>query len=260
MSEPSDHKDVVREEFTKQADAYAANSILTDSEKVKRLVQATNAHPEAQVLEVATGPGHVAFEFAKVSDEVVGIDITEAPLEIARKKKQERDIENIHFQKGDGEDIPFPENTFDIVACRLALHHVEAPSNVVKEMSRVCRPEGTVAIDDIVVSEYSKRGKYQNKFERLRDPSHVRALPVSEILEIFTENNLEIIQIETGKLVQEVEEWLDNAETPPTRASEAREMVLKDAKRDLSGTHPYFKDNDLHFTQRTAVIAGKCMS
>ncbi|WP_330630833.1 class I SAM-dependent methyltransferase [Halocatena halophila] len=59
---------------------------------------------------------------------------------------------------------------------RLALHHIEIPVAVVREMTRVCRPAGTVGIADLVVSEHAERGKYQNEFEWLRDPSHVRAL------------------------------------------------------------------------------------
>lgn len=257
MPEPPDHKRTVREEFTKQADAYAANSSLTDPEKVERLVEASNAHSDARVLEVATGPGHVSFGFAGISDEVIGIDITEAPLEIAHEKKQERDIDNIEFVKGDAEDIPFPDDSFDVVVCRLALHHTEHPTKVIQQMVRVCRPNGTVAIDDLVVSEYSERSEYQNKFERLRDPSHVRALPISELLDIFTRHKLEVNHIETGTLVPAVEEWLNNAQTPESQATEVRELIREDADQDLSGTRPFWKDGDLYFNQRTAVIAGR---
>ncbi|HTT75440.1 MAG TPA: hypothetical protein VMF50_05595, partial [Candidatus Binataceae bacterium] len=52
-----DHKAVVREEFTRQAGAYAAAPVITDAERLERLVRAINPHPDARALEVATGPG-----------------------------------------------------------------------------------------------------------------------------------------------------------------------------------------------------------
>lgn len=257
MSESSDHKRTVREEFTKQAAAYATNASITDPETIDRLVGATDPSPDARVLEVATGPGHVAFGFAAVCDEVVGLDLTSAPLAIAKETKREQGVNNVHFQKGDAETLPFEENSFDIVVCRLAFHHFADPSGVLQQMARVCRPNGTVAVADLVVSEYSERGTYQNRFERLRDPSHVRALSLSGLMGLFTETGVEITDVFTGELVQDVEQWLSNAQTPDNRATEARDMIERDASEDLSGTRPFWRDRKLYFTQRTATVVGR---
>lgn len=192
MPDSSDHKSTVHEEFTKQATAYAANSSLTDPEKVDHLVRAIDPSPEARVLEVATGPGHVAFGFADMCHTVVGIDLTEALLTIAEQTRQERGLDNVHFQKGDAENLPFNESAFDIVVCRLAFHHFEDTSSALQQMAQVCRPNGTVTVADLVVSEHPNRGKYQNQFEQLRDPSHVRAHSLSELIELFAEAGLEV--------------------------------------------------------------------
>lgn len=257
MSEHSDHKNTVREEFTKQATAYAANPSVTDPERIDRLIDATDASHEARVLEVATGPGHVAFGFAAVCDEVIGLDLTDAPLAIADETKRERGVNNVHFQKGDAETLPFDENSFDVVVCRLAFHHFEDPSRVLQQMARVCRPNGTVAVSDLVVSEHPDRGEYQNQFERLRDPSHVRALPLSELIALFTETGVEVERVSTGALVQAVEQWLDNAQTPDTLAVEVRNMIEQDAREDLSGTRPFWRDGTLYFVQRTSTVVGR---
>jgi len=170
MTDPSDHKQTVRRAFTKQADAYAATASVSDPERIARLVEATDVDSSDRVLEVATGPGHVAFGFADRCKSVVGVDLTRAPLEIARKTQRKRETENVDFVRSDAEDIPCPPDSFDVVVCRLALHHVERPGRIVREMARVCRPNGTVAIGDLVVSEHPDRDEYQNTFERLRDP------------------------------------------------------------------------------------------
>jgi len=123
-----------------------------------------------RVLEVATGPGHVAFGFADRCKSVVGVDLTEAPLEIARKTQRKRETENVDFVRSDAEDIPCPPDSFDVVVCRLALHHVERPGRIVREMARVCRPNGTVVIGDSSLASTPTGMSIKNTFERLRDP------------------------------------------------------------------------------------------
>ncbi len=76
----ADHKTIVRGEFTRQAEAYAAAAPIKDPDRLRRLVEAVNPRPDARVLEVATGPGHVAMAFAAVCREVVGLDLTGAPI------------------------------------------------------------------------------------------------------------------------------------------------------------------------------------
>ena len=60
-----------------------------------------------RVLDVATGPGYIAEAFAGAAREVVGMDLTEAMLDIARKRTGERGVKNISFRIGDAQDIPF---------------------------------------------------------------------------------------------------------------------------------------------------------
>ena len=259
MPDTDDHKQTVQEAFRRQAEAYASNTSLTDSDQVDRLVRLSGVGPSARVLEVATGPGHVAFGFADACTDVVGMDLTDAPLAIAADRKRDRDVDNITFLQGDAESLPFSDDSFDTVVCRLALHHVETPSQVLEQMVRVCRPSGTITVEDLVVSEHTERGNYQNEFERLRDASHVRALPLSELLRAVAEQGVDVEDVWMGTLVPEVEAWLSDAETPEQRAMEVREMIRRDEERDLSGTRPFRRDGDLHFVQRTATVVGRVL-
>ena len=174
-SSQSDHKAVVRHEFTRQAAAYAANPLVADRSQLMRLVQAVRPQPQDRVLDVATGPGFVALAFAEAGCEVVGIDLTEAPLAIAEQTRQSRGLTNLRFQLADAEQLPFGGEAFDVVVSRFALHHCENPQRVMAEMGRVCRLQGLVAIEDLVVSEYPERAAYQNRFEQ-RVPGAVHRL------------------------------------------------------------------------------------
>src|SRR5947199_4429262 len=117
----SDHKAMIRQEFTQQAQAYAANPSIADHSRLIRLVQAVHPQPKAHVLDVATGPGYVAMTFAQAGCEVVGLDLTEAPLALAEQMRQERGLTNVRFQLGDAEHLPFGEQEFDIVVSRFAV-------------------------------------------------------------------------------------------------------------------------------------------
>jgi ubiquinone/menaquinone biosynthesis C-methylase UbiE len=253
----ADHKEVVRQEFTHQAQAYAANPLTANQSRLSRLVQAVQPQLHAHVLDVATGPGPVAMAFAEAGCEVVGIDLTEAPLAIAEQTRQARGLTNLRFQLGDAEHLSFGEQEFDIVVSRFALHHCEDAQRVLEEMARVCRTWGLVVIDDLVVSEYPTRADYQNRFEHLRDPSHTHALPIGTCLSLFTACGLEVEQVYTDYLIQGVEQWLTNAHTPDDRAEKVREMLEQDQLHDLSGTHPLLQDGVMYFRQRTATFVGR---
>src|SRR2546430_2682118 len=247
----SEHKAMVRQEFTQQAQAYAANRSIADQARLTRLVQAVQPRHKARVLDVATGPGYVAMAFAEIGCEVLGIDLTEAPLSIAEQKRQARGLTNLRFQLGDAEHLPFAEQEFDIVVSRFALHHCEDPQRVLTEMARVCRIQGMIVIEDLVVSEHQTRAAYQNRFEQLRDPSHTRALPISAFLALFTASGLEVEQLYTDHLAPSVEQWLTNAHTPNDRATQVRAMIQQDELHDLSGTHPFHQNEAVYFHQIT---------
>jgi ubiquinone/menaquinone biosynthesis C-methylase UbiE len=257
-SSPSpDHKAVVRQEFTQQAQAYAASPLIANPDRLAALVQAVQPQPGMRVLDVATGPGYVAAAFAEAGCEVVGLDLTPAPLMIAEQLRTARGLTNLRFQLGDAEHLPFAEQMFDIVVSRYALHHCEDPQRVLTEMARVCHLQGTVVIQDLIVSELSARAAYQNHFEQLRDASHTRALPISEFLALFTACGLEVEQVITDRLTQTLEAWLANAHTSPERAAQVRELIEQDEHQDLSGTHTFRRQEAIYFYQRIATFIAR---
>lgn len=258
MPTMKDHNQVVREEFTRQATAFAANPTISDPERVARLIRAVQPGATDRVLEVATGPGYVAMGFAAVAQEVVGVDLTAAPLALAEQRRQELGLQNVRFQQADAAHLEFTDGEFDIVLCRLGFHHFDQAPQVLREMARVCAPHGTVAVEDLVVSEHARRAAYQNHFENLRDPSHVAAFSLSALLGLFASAGLDIMHVTTTHLAQVVEQWMANAQTPSEKAAEVRRLIERDAQEDCSGTRP-FRNNDGQwcFWHHNAIIVGR---
>ena len=106
---------------------------------------------DGQVLDLGTGTGLLAIELAKkIPDvEVIGLDLSDAALEVARKNLQE--IEQplkVSFEKGDVEDMPFEDDTFDLIVSSNTLHLIKNPVRMFNETQRVLKPEGKFFISD----------------------------------------------------------------------------------------------------------------
>ncbi|MGB9940157.1 class I SAM-dependent methyltransferase [Methanosarcina sp.] len=112
-----------------------------------KVVNFTNAQKGSKILDVATGTGQQAFAFAKKGYEVIGIDISEAMLNIAKKKNKFR---NAKFEVADATNLPFKDSSFDVSCISFALHDMPLSirEKVLKEMVRVTRPQGIIVIVD----------------------------------------------------------------------------------------------------------------
>ena len=177
------HQDLILDQFTRQAVPFATAPSIKDEQALRLVIEFCGAGPDDTVLDVACGPGILACAFARVVRHVTGIDITPAMLDRARALEREQGLTNLTWQQGDVLPLPFPAASFTIVTSRFAFHHFLEPRRVLAEMKRVCAPGGKV----VVVDSAPARDKADafNRMERLRDPSHTRALPPEEHVDLF---------------------------------------------------------------------------
>jgi ubiquinone/menaquinone biosynthesis C-methylase UbiE len=184
----SEHRERILDQFTRQAEPFARAQAIRSPEALERIVQMAEAGPEDTVLDVACGPGLLACAFARVVKHAVGVDITPAMLDEARKTQAEQDLENVSWQSGDVLSLPYPDHHFSIVVSRFVFHHLLEPLAALKEMKRVCKPSGRVVVADMAPAP--EKADALNTMERLRDPSHVRAMPVEELQSLFAQADL----------------------------------------------------------------------
>lgn len=111
---------------------------------------------EEQVLDIATGTGTVALALAEEANaecRIMGIDITQSMLDAARKNVDATGLGDVFdFQQASAEELPFADNSYDVVTSSLALHHTNVPA-VLKECHRVLRPGGRVVIADVTANK-----------------------------------------------------------------------------------------------------------
>ena len=201
-----DHRSRILDQFTRQAVPFSTAAAIRNEEALNRIVQWAGAGPDDTVLDVACGPGLLACAFARVARHATGVDMTPAMLEQARKIQQEQGLSNVSWHLGDVYSLPVPQAQFAIVSSRFAFHHLQEPLNALKEMRRACKPGGRIVVADMAPT--ASKADALNAAERLRDPSHVRALTMEELRDLFAQAGLPAPDVHSYRMEGEMEDLL----------------------------------------------------
>ena len=109
----------------------------------------SSLRPNMHVLDVGCGPGTITIDLATLvpQGQVIGLDYAQEVVEQARATAAERRIGNVTFQVGDiTTALDYPDGTFDVVHAHQVLQHVGDPVRALREMRRVAKPGGIVAV------------------------------------------------------------------------------------------------------------------
>ncbi|MFW2383258.1 MAG: class I SAM-dependent methyltransferase [Acidimicrobiales bacterium] len=104
--------------------------------------------PEASLLDVGCGPATITCDLATRVGSVVGIEPVDGILETAEATKVEWGADNVEFRSGDVYALAFDDNSFDVVHAHQVLQHLSDPVAAIREMVRVAKPGGIVAVRD----------------------------------------------------------------------------------------------------------------
>src|SRR5690554_5876606 len=130
--------------------------VLWRKKAIKKLQQ---TQPKL-ILDIATGTGDFAIEALALNPEkVIGVDISEGMLEVARKKIKKKNLDHIiTLELGDSEKLMYPENNFDAVIVSFGVRNFENLEKGLADMYRVLKPGGKA-----VIIEFSKPEKFPMK-------------------------------------------------------------------------------------------------
>lgn len=128
-------------------------------------VRRLNLAPRERILEVGVGTG-LALPLYPKNCKVVGIDLSNAMLEIARQRVQEHRLENVELLLMDAGQMDFQDNSFDTVMAAYVVTAVPDYRKVVTEMTRVCRPGGRI----IMLNHFSNGNRLIAAVEKAISP------------------------------------------------------------------------------------------
>lgn len=247
------HNEKIIEQFSKQAVPFSKVPGHKDSMQV--LISMAGVQCSDRVLDVACGPGLVACEFAKIANQVVGIDITAKMIERAKVLQREQHITNVQWQIDAIPPLPFPDASFSIVITRYSFHHFIQPGEVLNEMIRVCRPGGRVLVADVALP--SNKTKAYDDLEKLRDPSHTHAMSISEWEELFSSNKLTDVQKDFYSVPIELERQMKASFPNPGDEEKVRARIKEDIGIDRLGIGAFSKGDEIHYSVPIGVFVGR---
>ena len=215
-----------------------------------------NPQSADSVLEVASGTCACGRSIAPFVRNVTCLDVTEAMLNVGKSKAEEENINNMIFVKGCAENLPFLDNSFDIVISRLAFHHFSDVKVPFKEMVRVLKKGGKFVLIDMEATEEKLR-IIEDEIETLRDPSHIKNLSKREILELYNKNSLNVTKMESTNISVSLENWMNFTGTPENIKVKIREKMLDDINNGVkTGFNPYMENEKIYFYQRWLMTMG----
>jgi ubiquinone/menaquinone biosynthesis C-methylase UbiE len=188
--------------WSERAQLYRDSEAHREGEDLDLVVEWSKGAETA--LDVATGGGHVARRLREAGINVVTVD----PAPGMRPDVVSR-----------GEDLPFADETYDLVACRVAAHHFDDVEKALAEMARVSR-DRVILVDNLFLDDRAEEA------DRLRDPTHVRNYTEAEWRELFELAGLRIKDIRRLPKEIEVQPWLERAGTPDVDAERVRELLV----------------------------------
>lgn len=252
-----DQRDLIKEEFARQAATFEDRTYsFGDPRVLAWILDNVPAGPDELVLDVAGGTGHVARAYAEHARCATVLDLTAEMLAVGKREVDAAGVRNVIFQLGEADAMPFLDSSFDLVVSRFAVHHFADPGAAVAEMARVCRPGGRVGIFDMVVALPELADEYNHR-ERLRDPSHTRALTAAELRTTLEGADLGIAHFVERDQPLPLDRWLAQANAPQDVGAQLRaELEAELAGGATTGMRPRREEAGLHFTQRWAIAVG----
>lgn len=227
VEELSSEKEAVIAQFGKNAHQYVTSEIHAKGNDLQDLVSSISFQPGMTALDIATGGGHVANALAPHCVEVTALDLTSEILEQARRFIQNNGHQNVSYVQGDAEKLPFPDQHFDLVTCRIAAHHFPSIPAFVQEVSRVIKPGGQFVLIDNVAPELDKFEQFYNRVEKRRDYSHVRAWKKTEWLGLIEECNFLPIALKMYDKYFKYAQWCTRMQLPASEQEALSAYMLE---------------------------------
>ncbi len=220
-----------RSQFNRQASQYAVSVPHSTGDSLRIVADWASKRRYEVGLDIATGPGFTAFAVAPFCDTMIASDIAGGMLEQARDIAETRGIDNVKFEILDAHEIPFSDDSIDLVSCRTAPHHFHDIPRFLSEVKRVLRPSGHFLLCDTTTSENPDLAAWHQRVEAIRDPSHVDAPSPSRWMRLLQDAGFTVTETASARVEMTFEDWVKRSGTPKAVIDDLRRLFQEaDAK------------------------------
>ena len=198
---------------------------FSDEAITHRFKEAIASKASGVMLDLACGPGMLLASLASTMRLSVGVDVTPKMIQVARATCRAASPAHTQFVESLAECLPFATAAIDCVVTRLSIHHFLDPLVVLREVKRVLKSDGLLVIGDLISSEDPTERRLHNALEQLRDPSHIRMLPASELLKVVNAAGFHVTATDHWLQHRQFKEWA--AIVANARSLQSLEVTMK---------------------------------
>ena len=215
-----------RERFGPRAAGYRTSTHHAAGPDLDLLVELVDLQPDERALDVATGGGHVALALARTGADVTACDLTPEMLEEAGVLLGEQACA-ASLVVADAAELPFDDESFDVVTCRIAAHHFAEAQAFFDEVARVLAPGGRFGFQDHTLPPEPTSAVLADAFERTRDPSHVQAYNTEGWVTLIERSGLTVECSESFDKRHDFAEWTGLQDCDVTTVGELAEIMAE---------------------------------
>jgi ubiquinone/menaquinone biosynthesis C-methylase UbiE len=232
--------------FKNRAEKYNRSSNwVADQELIRLMFDLSGAGPESEVLDIATGTGLIAREFHGRVRKVTGLDISP---EMAAQAGEY--VDELVFAPV--EQMPFPDNSFDVVVCRQGLQFAEL-DRAIPEIYRVLKPGGTTVLCHLTAYNETDR-ELCFAIQKLRNPARRNYLMPADIADALEAAGFRDVANTEYLTDESVNQWIDNGAIPQESMDKIREFY-RTADEDFKEIHDIRFEGDDIMDEMLMVIA-----
>jgi ubiquinone/menaquinone biosynthesis C-methylase UbiE len=235
--------------FKNRAERYNRSSNwVTDGELIRLMFDLSGAGPESAVLDIATGTGLIAREFHGKVKKVTGLDIS--PEMTAQAEAW---VDELVFAPV--EQMPFPDNSFDVVVCRQGLQFAEL-DRAIPEIYRVLKPGGTTVLCHLTAYNETDR-ELTFAIQKLRNPARRNYLMPADIAGHLEAAGFREVENTEYLTDESVNQWIDNGAIPENNMVAIR-ALYRTADDGFKEIHDIrFEDDDIMDEMLMVIAVGR---
>lgn len=215
------HNVAVQEHFKKRANKYnRSSSWVTDSILIDNIYNLSCANKSSVVLDLAVGTGLVANRFFQNVQKIIGIDICKEMISFAQNKMDEIVISKI-------EEMPFPNNFFDICVCRQGLQFVDLDI-ALQQIYRVVKPGGAVVLAHLTsyAEESADECALTFAIQKLRNPARKNFFKHNDLQNALIKHQFKIEKTIPYITRESITQWVDHGANSEQDITMINELFL----------------------------------
>ncbi len=218
------HERQVEAQFGPRAQHYVESTVHAQGADLEALEGIVRAARPSHALDLGAGGGHVSYLMARHAGTVTALDLSGEMLAAVAATARSRGLSNIRTAEAPAEHLPFPDATFDFLACRFSAHHWRDVAAGIRQARRVLKPGAQAVFIDVFAPGAALFDTHLQAVELLRDTSHVRDYSLAEWNDTLGRAGFSLAASRSWKLRMDFATWIARMRTPAENVAAIRAL------------------------------------